>query len=97
MTTRNPGDEEEKQRRFAKVFTRASRDSHDVKVVPCEIEMSSELYEVITLTFLEYSGNTSIENFINNRFLERMKQILSDPTEFGKLMLENVKAVHMLE
>ncbi|NOJ27094.1 MAG: hypothetical protein DA330_03685, partial [Nitrososphaera sp.] len=62
-----------------------------------EIEMSRELYEFITLTFLEYSGNDSIENFINDRFLERMKQIVSDPTEFGKLMLGNVKTVHMLE
>ncbi len=96
MTTRD-FDEEKKQRRFGKVSYRNPRNTREVKVVSCEIEMSSELYEAITNTFLEYCGDDRIENFINDRFLERMKQILSDPAEFGKLMLDNVKAVHMLE
>lgn len=89
-------DEEEKQKRFGKVSDRLPRRQRQVRVVSCEIEIPNELYETITLTFLEYCP-ISIEEFINNRFMELMKQILSDPSEFGKLMLDNVRALHNLQ
>jgi hypothetical protein len=68
----------------------------NVTVVRAEIEMPDELYAVITRTILEYNWER-LGDFITARFMERMKQIMTDPKEFGKLMLDGVKAAHCLE
>ena len=91
---------EDKGPQFGKTYQRLPRGSeyHKVRVVQCEIEMSDELYEAITLGFLEIEGNGgSIQGFINDRFKERMYQILKDPLEFGKLVLPDFCRVHMMQ
>jgi hypothetical protein len=82
--------------KYGKPYSRYSRDSEKVMVVPVEIEMPSELYEFITHTVLEYN-DWSLDWFINELFKERMKQILGDPKEFGDMMLNGVKSCHLLQ
>ncbi len=38
----------------------------------------------------------SFEDFVTARFIERMQQILTDPEEYGKLMLEPVLRSHAM-
>lgn len=85
-----------KLHKYGKPYSRFSRESEKVTVVPTEIEMPSELYEFITHTVLEYN-DWSLDWFINELFNERMKQILSDPKEFGEMMLGGVKSNHCLQ
>lgn len=82
-------------------YRRVSRSSTNEQVyaVPCEIEMSSELYEAIRIGFdhaIQFRYG-SIEAFVQDRFIERMQQILSDPTEFGKFMLDDFIHSHGLQ
>ncbi len=48
------------------------------------------------LSILEELGMTYAE-WIEQCYLERMKQILTDPAEFGKLMLPHIKRGHLIE
>ena len=82
--------EQEHDLRYGQKYSRLPARSRygKVTVMRAEIEMPHELYELITSTMLEYSGYPSIDAFITRRFIERMKQIVTDPTEFGKLMLQ---------
>lgn len=63
--------------------------------VPCEIEMSQDLHILIKMSLLP-DLHCSFEDFIIARFLERMRQILTDPEEYGKLMLEPVLRSHAM-
>ena len=71
------------------------RDSRDTKyqkiiAVPVEIEVPDELDQLVKLDILETVGLTYSE-WVERCYKERMKQILTDPTEWGKIMLDDVK------
>ena len=74
-------------------FTRSK--TQEVIVVPCEIEMPTELHSLIEMSILP-ELNCNFEEFVNDRFVERMRQILTNPEEFGKLMLSSVLKSHCL-
>ncbi len=48
------------------------------------------------LSILEELGMTYAE-WIEQCYLERMKQILTDPAEFGKLVLPRIKDGHLVD
>jgi hypothetical protein len=57
------------------------------------------LYTLIDREILEKiypAGKMSFEEFVNKCFKERMNQILSDPKEFGKLILGSLVQAHCL-
>jgi hypothetical protein len=71
------------------------RDSRDVKyqkivAVPVEIEVPGELDQLVKLDILENLGMTYSE-WVEQCYRERMKQILTNPTEFGNLLLWHIK------
>jgi hypothetical protein len=61
-------------------------------VVPVEIEIDSLLYSLIEDQILENTGvdKISFEEWVNICFKERMEQILTDPREFGKIILNPI-------
>ena len=77
------------------------RDSRDVKyqkiiAIPVEIEVPDELDQLVKLDILETVGLTYSE-WVERCYKERMKQILTDPTEWGKIMLDDVKRGHAFQ
>ena len=77
------------------------RDSRDVKyqkiiAVPVEIEVPDEVDQLVKLDILETVGLTYSE-WVERCYKERMKQILTDPTEWGKIMLDDVKRGHCFQ
>lgn len=77
------------------------RDSRDVKyqkitVVPVEIEVKRELDQLVKMDILENLG-ISYSEWVERCYKERMAQILTDPTEWGKLLLEDVKRGHCFQ
>lgn len=79
----------------------SERDSRDVKfqkitLVPVEIEVKSELDALVKMDILENLG-ISYSEWVERCYKERMAQILTDPTEWGKLTLEDVKRGHCLQ
>lgn len=73
----------------------SERDSRDVKYqkiteVPVEIEVKSELDALVKMDILENLG-ISYSQWVEWCHKERMAQILTDPTEWGNLMLEDIK------
>jgi uncharacterized protein YlbG (UPF0298 family) len=77
------------------------RDSRDMKyqkiiAVPVEIEVPDELDQLVKLDILETVGMTYSE-WVERCYKERMKQILTDPTEWGKIMLDEVKRGHCFQ
>jgi hypothetical protein len=78
-----------------------SRDPRDTKyrkitAVPVEIEVPWEVDQLVKLSILGELEMTYAE-WIEQCYLERMKQILTDPAEFGKLMLPHIKRGHLVE
>ena len=63
--------------------------------VPCNVKMSNQIHELIKFTLLP-ELDISFEEFVTERFIERMQQILTDPEEYGKLMLESVLRSHCI-
>ena len=77
------------------------RDSRDVKyqkiiAIPVEIEVPDELDQLVKLDILETVGMTYSE-WVERCYKERMKQILTDPMEWGKIMLDDVKRGHAFQ
>jgi uncharacterized protein YlbG (UPF0298 family) len=77
------------------------RDSRDAKyrrvmAVPVEIEVPSELDQLVKLDILETVEMTYSE-WVEQCYRERMKQILTDPAEFGKVVLWHIKRGHCFE
>jgi hypothetical protein len=87
--------EEDRLGRYGKPYSRRAKYDQDRTVVPVEIETSSQLHELVTTTILKYV-NCTFEEWVNICYKERMKQILTDPKEFGELMLDDVRAAHGL-
>lgn len=79
----------------------SERDSRDVKyqkivAVPVEIEVKSELDALVKTDILENLG-ISYSEWVERCYKERMKQILTDPAEFGKVLLWNIKRGHCFQ
>jgi hypothetical protein len=72
----------------------------DITVVPVEIEIDSMLYNLIDNVILRHidpaADKMSFEEWVNICFKERMDQILTDPKEFGKLLLNPIRKANCL-
>lgn len=71
----------------------------DLVVVPVEIEIQSELYNLIQMDILDnvaVPNKMSFQEWVNICFRERMEQIVTDPKEFGKLLLNPIRRGHCL-
>lgn len=64
--------------------------------VPVEIEIPWELDQLVKLDILENLG-ISYHEWVERCYKERMKQILTDPKEFGEVLLWDVKRGHTFE
>jgi hypothetical protein len=67
-------------------------------VVPVEIEIESLVYSLIKHKILENmeEDDVSFEEWVNICFKERMEQILTDPKEFGKIILHPIRRGYCL-
>ena len=64
-----------------------------------EIEIWSELYNLIQMDILDnvaVPDKMSFQEWVNICFKERMEQIVTDPKEFGKLLLNPIRRGHCL-
>jgi hypothetical protein len=72
----------------------------DITVVPVEIEIDSMLYNLVDNVILRHidpaADKMSFEEWVNICFKERMDQILTDPKEFGKLLLNPIRKANCL-
>ena len=71
----------------------------DLAVVPVEIEIQSELYNLIQLDILKHfdaGHGMPFQEWVNICFQERMEQIITDPKEWGKLLLNPIRRGHCL-
>ena len=73
----------------------SSNNSRKVTVIPVEIEVSGEVDEFIKCEILDEHEMT-YPMWIQQCFNERMRQILTDPTEFGKAVLERKRGDHCI-
>ncbi len=64
-------------------------------IVPCRVTMSQDLHILIKMSLLP-DLHCSFEEFVTDRFMERMQQILMDSEKFDKLMLEPVLRSHAM-
>jgi hypothetical protein len=77
-------------------YERRSEDTPKVTVVPVEIEVSWELDEFTKHEILDEIAY-SYRDWIQECYLHRMKEILTNPAEFGKLVLEQKKRIHCIQ
>src|ERR687883_151885 len=104
-----PAPEEQRQQaitriRFGEPYQNTRRHSkfdygEDLVVVPVEIEIQSELYNLIQMDILEkvaVADKISFQEWVNICFRERMEQIVTDPKERGKLLLNPIRRGHCL-
>jgi hypothetical protein len=71
----------------------------DLVVIPVEIEIQSELYNLIQMDILDKIGvvdKMSFQEWVNICFRERMEQIVTDPKEWGKVLLNPIRRGHCL-
>ena len=82
------------------VITRKKRSRSDnnntVVVIPVEIEVSYELDSFVKHEILDKYGGRSYTDWIQECYIHRMRQILEDPAEFGKVVLERKKSDHCI-
>jgi hypothetical protein len=77
--------------------TRESREPrYKVVAVPIELEVSGELDSFVKHEILDEFGMT-YPKWIQQCYIERMQQILSNPAEFGKAVLERKKSDHCIQ
>lgn len=75
------------QCQIRKLGRQSTEHRSNVIVVPVEIEVPSEIDEFTKFEILdEYSRN--YKSWIQQCHLHRMREILTNPTEFGKVVLE---------
>jgi hypothetical protein len=74
----------------------SSEHRYKVVAVPIELEVSGELDSFVKHEILDEYGMT-YPKWIQQCYLERMQQILSDPAEFGKVVLERKKSDHCIQ
>ncbi|MGI8832648.1 MAG: hypothetical protein ACR2IS_08430 [Nitrososphaeraceae archaeon] len=77
-------------------YERRSEDAPKVTVVPVEIEVSWALDEFVKFQILDELAY-SYRDWIQECYLHRMREILTDPAEFGKLVLEQKKHSHCIQ
>lgn len=72
--------------------------AENLQVVPVEIEIESLVYSLIKDKILENTGVDKIwfEEWVNICFKERMEQILTDPKQFGKIILNPIRRGYCL-
>ena len=71
----------------------------DLVVVRVEIEIQSELYNLIQIDILKHIAVTDdmpFQEWVNICFKERMEQIVTDPKKWGKLLLNPIRRAHCL-
>jgi hypothetical protein len=68
----------------------------DVVVIPIEIEVPTELDSFTKFEILDEYSRT-YKSWIQQCYLHRMKEILTNPTEFGKVVLEEKKRDHCIQ
>jgi hypothetical protein len=91
--------EEEIRKCGVKTYERDSREHRfrsKVTVIPVEIEVSSELDQFVKFEILD-GFDLTYPKWIQKCYIERMRQILSDPAEFGKVVLERKKSDHCIQ
>ena len=67
-----------------------------VQVIPVEIEVPSEIDTFAKREILVEYGRT-YPKWIQDCYLHRMREILKNPAEFGKLVLEEKKRDHRIQ
>jgi hypothetical protein len=70
--------------------------SSDVIVIPVEIEVPSEIDAFTKSEILDEYGR-DYKNCIQQCYLHRMREILTNPTEFGKVVLAEKKRDHCIQ
>ena len=68
----------------------------DVIVIPIELEIPSEIDAFTKFEILDGYGRT-YKSWIQQCYLHRMREILTNPTEFGKVVLEEKKRYHCIQ
>jgi hypothetical protein len=66
----------------------------DLVVVPVEIEIDSMLYNLIQediLAHFDVGKRMPLQEWVNICFKERMEQIVTNPKEFGKVVLNQIR------
>jgi hypothetical protein len=89
-------DEEEMKRYGVITYKRKSVNSGEVTVVPVEIEVPWALDQFVKFEILDEFGR-SYGKWIQQCYLHRMREILANPAEFGKAVLEQKKRDHYIQ
>src|SRR5215207_11462395 len=67
-----------------------------VEVIPVEIEVPSEIDTFVKHEILDEFGRT-YPKWIQECYLHRIREILKNPAEFGRLVLEEKKRDHCIQ
>jgi hypothetical protein len=89
-------DEEEHRKYGVVTYERRPENTPKVTVIPVEIEVPWALDQLTKHEILDEIGY-EYRDWIQECYLHRMRGILTDPTEFGKLVLGAKKRAHCLE
>jgi len=80
-------EKEEIERYGVVTYSRQPSDRPSVEVIPVEIEVPTEIDSFTKFEILDKYGRT-YQSWIQEYYLHRMKEILTNPTEFGKVVLK---------
>ena len=89
--------EQDQIKRYGVVTYRKQPSGHaEVEVIPVEIEVPTERDEFTKFEILDEYGRT-YKSWIQQCYLHRMREILTNATEFGKVVLEEKKRNHCIQ
>jgi hypothetical protein len=89
--------EKEEIKRYGVVtYRRKPSGLSDVEVISVEIEVPTEIDEFTKFEILDEYGRT-YKSWIQQCYLHRMREILTNPTEFGNVVLEEKKRDHCIQ
>jgi hypothetical protein len=89
-------DNEEREKFGTVTYERRPDNSPQVTVIPVEIEVPWALDQLVKFEILSELGY-SYRQWVEECYIHRMKEILTDPAEFGKVVLEPIKRSHCLQ